>query len=253
MSFTPVQKVNAYEIIVGQVEQAITDGTYGAGDRLPSERQLMADFGVSRATVREAMRVLQATGVIESRPGDPRGPVVTAFSPRVLEKSMAKLAQLDSVSRVELLQFRLLLEGHASLLAATERTDDELAEIASRGEDIADLADQPDVRFGERVNRFHQAIRRASHNQMIEICGNVVGGVMAEMIDRRLTSETDRSARVRTSAHDAHALVAAIRDGRAHEAAAISTGNIYRYYADDLSPDETARLATMMAAYTAIS
>ncbi|RUQ98976.1 FadR/GntR family transcriptional regulator [Labedella endophytica] len=205
MSFTPVQKVNAYEIIVGQIEQAISDGTYGAGDRLPSERALMTDFGVSRATVREAMRVLQATGVIESRPGDPRGPVITAFSPRVLEKSMAKLAQLDSVSRVELLQFRLLLEGQASLLAATERTDDELAEIASRGEDIVDLADQPDVRFGERVNRFHQAIRRASHNQMLEICGNVVGGVMTEMIDRRLTSETDRSARVRTSARDARA------------------------------------------------
>lgn len=249
MSFSPVQKVNAYEIIVGQVEQAISDGAYSAGDRLPSERQLMADFGVSRATVREAMRVLQATGVIESRPGDPRGPVVSTYSPRVLEKSMAKLAQLDSVSRVELLQFRLLLEGHASLLAASERTHDELEELEKRAEAIADLSEQPDGRFGERVNRFHQAIRRASHNQMIEICGNVVGAVMAEMIDRRLTSERDRGARVRTSAHDARALVAAIREGRARDAAALSTTNIYRYYADDLSADEVGRLSPMLELY----
>ncbi len=88
MAFMPVQKVSAYEGIVEQIEAAIDSGELKPGDRLPGERRLMEDFSVSRATVREALRVLQATGLVESRPGDPRGPVIAAFTPRLLEKSL---------------------------------------------------------------------------------------------------------------------------------------------------------------------
>lgn len=246
MTFNPVQKVSAYESIVEQIEHAVSSGELKAGDRLPGERQLMADFSVSRATVREAMRVLQATGTVESKPGDPRGPLITAYSPRVLERSMSRLAQLESVSRVELLQFRLLLEGHSCQLAASNHDAAQLADIELQLERLETAAGGDGERFGQLVNNFHAAIRRASGNQLIEVCGNVVGGIMADLAEKRLTSELDRRARMSRSAADAAVLVDAIRGRRAREAADLSVHNIYRYYADDLTPDEVRALATFV-------
>jgi len=246
VAFSPVQKVSAYESIVEQIERAVEIGDLKPGDRLPGERQLMADFSVSRATIREALRVLQATGLLESRPGDPRGPMITAYSPRILEKSMARLAHLESISRVELLQFRLLLEGQSCLLAAENRTAEDLAGIEEHLAALHEVARGEADGFGERVNRFHAAIRRASGNQLIEVCGNVVGGVMAHLTEGRLSSETDRLARMRRSAADAETLVDALRRRSPREAADVSRRNIYRYYADDLTPEEAAALASSL-------
>jgi len=246
MTFTPVQKVSAYESIVEQVESAVARGELKPGDRLPSERQLMADFSVSRATVREALRVLQSNDIIESRPGDPRGPVVMPYSPRVLEKAMSRLAHLESVSRVELLQFRLLLEGHSSMLAAIHRSEDDLALIRKQARALSDIADVDGARFGHQVDQFHAAIRSASGNKLIEVCGNVVGGIMADLVDRRLSADLDRRARLEQSARAASLLVNAIANRESKQAASIAVGNIYRYYADDLDPTEREALAAFV-------
>lgn len=243
MTFTPVQKISAYESIVEQIEGAVQSGDLKPGDRLPGERQLMADFSVSRAVVREALRVLQATGTVESRPGDPRGPVITAYSPRMLEKSMTRLAHLESISRVELLQFRLLLEGRSCLLAAENRTDADLLEFDARLEALRQSARAGGAGFGIAVNRFHAAIRHASGNQLVEVCGNVVGGVMVQLAENRLHTESDRLARVQRSVADAEILLDAIRRRESHRAERISIQNIYRYYEDDLSPEEVRALA----------
>jgi GntR family transcriptional repressor for pyruvate dehydrogenase complex len=245
LSFTAVQKVSAYESIVDQIERAVETGELKAGDRLPGERQLMADFSVSRATVREAMRVLQATGIVESRPGDPRGPLITAYSSKMLEKSMSRLASLESISRVELLQFRLLLEGHACLLAARNRTDADLERMddALRGLEDALTGESG---FGTLVNNFHAAIRHAAGNQLIEVCGNVVGGIMSDLAERRLLTEVDRRARTEQSIHDARVLIEAIRQGRAGDAQRISVQNIYRYYEGDLNAAEIDALASII-------
>lgn len=246
MTFVAVHKVSAYESIVEQIERAVEVGELKAGDRLPGERQLMADFSVSRATVREALRVLQATGTVESRPGDPRGPLITAYSPKLLEKSMSRLASLESISRVELLQFRLVLEGHACLLAAENRTTEDLERMDDAVLRLEEAVHSGEGRFGTHVNRFHAAIRKAAGNQLLEVCGNVVGGIMADLTDRRLLTEVDLHARMLRSLVDARTLVDAIRGGEARAAERISVNNIYRYYADDLNPDEVRALASIV-------
>ena len=121
--------VRAYERIVEQIEEAIESGALQPGERLPSERELMAQFSVSRSTVREALRVLQARGLVRSRPGDPHGAEVLPFSPAALHKSMTTLARVDELSLGELVQFRMVLDASANLLAARLRTDEELAEM----------------------------------------------------------------------------------------------------------------------------
>ena len=78
--FQPVQPVRAYQRIVEQVEDALVRGELAPGQRLPSERELVTQFAVSRSTVREALRVLESNGVVRSRPGDPNGPEILPFS-----------------------------------------------------------------------------------------------------------------------------------------------------------------------------
>lgn len=245
MNFTPVRRVNAYEQIVDQIEQSVVSGKLRVGDRLPGERRLMEAFSVSRATVREAMRVLHATGVVDSRPGDPRGPVVLPFSSAVLEGPLLRMAYQEDASRAELLQFRLVIEGQAALLAAVRHAADDLDLIDRAVAGLEDLARADDVDpagFGERLREFHRAIRRASGNRLLEACGAAVQDVLTDLAKRRLETEVDRAARVRRSAADAAALAARVRAGDAGGAQQAATSNIYRYYRDVLTEDERAVL-----------
>lgn len=238
MAFEPAQRVSAYQAVVDQIESAIERGELQVGDRLPGERQLMADFSVSRATIREALRVLQAGGLVESRAGDPRGPIITRYSPQLLGKSMLRMAQVDSVSRVELLQFRLLLEGQAALLAAVRRSDDDVAAILSRCDDLDALARSGADGFGSTVNAFHSAIRRASRNQLIEACGDAMASITLQVTERRLAVDRDARARLARSAANARTLADVIAAGDSRAAYTTAVGNIYRFYEEDLDESE---------------
>ena len=72
-SFVPAQRVRSFDHIVGQIRDAIASGGIAPGERLPSERDLGATFGVSRTTLREALRALEAQGVLEIRTGSRGG------------------------------------------------------------------------------------------------------------------------------------------------------------------------------------
>lgn len=250
MDFTPVRRVNAYEQIVEQIEQGVASGRLRVGDRLPGERRLMETFSVSRATVREAMRVLHATGVVDSRPGDPRGSVVLPFSPDVLESPLSRMARQEGTSRVELLQFRLLLEGQAALLAATRRREEELIDIDAGARGIEDLAQAGEnidpTEFGLRLRAFHDAVHRAAGNRLIEACGAAVDGALTDIAARRLADDPDPVRRVRRSAADATALADRIRAGDAPGAQRAATANIYRYYREALTADERVALQPMV-------
>src|SRR3954471_9329941 len=75
-AFVPAQRVRSFDHIVGQIRDAISSGGILPGERLPSERDLGVAFGVSRTTLREALRALEAQGVIEIRTGSRGGAFV---------------------------------------------------------------------------------------------------------------------------------------------------------------------------------
>jgi DNA-binding FadR family transcriptional regulator len=168
MSFTSVTVIRSYEHIVSQIEGAIREGRLARGERLPTERELAETFGVSRAVVREAIRVLGAIGLVESRQGsglyvrnDPIPTVTRAF---ILSVS----PDAESVDR--LFEFRLVLESEAARLAATRRTDDDLARMQT-ALDLCDPDDEsPDwERFGESDSGLHLAIAHAGGNPYLEV------------------------------------------------------------------------------------
>jgi GntR family transcriptional repressor for pyruvate dehydrogenase complex len=241
MEFEPVSPVRAYQRVVEQIEEAVFSGRIKPGDRLPSERELMIQFDVGRSTVREALRVLQAAEMIRSRPGDPRGPEVLAASPAALHRSMHRLARADHIGLSELLQFRMVLDGSAHLLAAQLRTEDHLAELETALDAMREGLAKGHAEFSHADVAFHEAIARATGNPLLVTSGEVVRGVVLELIEDKLEHADDRAALMRSwLAHHA-AVLEAIRDSDGERASRLAKQALYDNYAEYI-PAEQRRL-----------
>jgi DNA-binding FadR family transcriptional regulator len=241
MEFEPVSPVRAYQRVVEQIEEAVFSGRIKPGDRLPSERELMVQFDVGRSTVREALRVLQAAEMIRSRPGDPRGPEVLAASPAALHRSMHRLARADHIGLSELLQFRMVLDGSAHLLAAQLRTEDHLAELDAALEAMRAGVSAGFAEFSHADVAFHEAIARATGNPLLVISGEVVRGVVLELIEDKLAHADDRTALMRNWLTHHEEVLGAIRDSDGARASRLAKQALYDNYAEHV-PEEQRRL-----------
>lgn len=152
--------------IAAELEQRILEGSWKTGDRLPAERELSAQLGVSRASLREAIQKLVSRGLLSSRQGG--GTYVTdRLDAGFLEPWEAMLQKHDSV-REDLLEFRELLEAKAAACAAERATADDKAHL-QRCYQALDTAYR-DGTLEQRVAAdlaFHQAVADASHNAII--------------------------------------------------------------------------------------
>jgi GntR family transcriptional regulator, transcriptional repressor for pyruvate dehydrogenase complex len=244
--FEPVRPARAYELIVEQIEAAIFNGTLVPGSRLPSERSLMTQFNVSRSTVREALRVLQSDGKVQSRPGDPHGPIVLPFSTAALHKSMASLVRADTVGLAELLQFRIMTEGCANLLAARFRTDLQLASMEAALTQMEDSVGAGEEAFAHADVAFHDLIAEAAGNKLLQVANEVVRSVVLQLIERKITQAADRAAQMRDSCRR-HALVLdAVRQRDSAQAWTLARRHIFEYYAPYLEEAELPRLLILM-------
>ena len=159
---TPIQAIKVQRLylqVAGQLRDLINDGTFVAGGRLPAERDLAEQFGVSRPTIREAMIALEISGLVEVRSGS---------GVYVLEQESAPTPLTDSEAPgpFEILEARRLIESETAALAATRISPEQLAELEQlllemeRGDlpvEDAEAADQ----------RFHCLIAEASGNSAL--------------------------------------------------------------------------------------
>jgi GntR family transcriptional repressor for pyruvate dehydrogenase complex len=244
MQFEPVAPVHAYERIVAQIEEAVYSGRLKPGERLPGERELMTQFGVGRSTVREALRVLQAAELIRSRPGDPRGPEVLAASPGALQRSMNRLARAEHVGLAELLQFRMVLDGSSHLLAAQLRTD---ADLSTLDEALAAMAAADGyAEFSRADVAFHDAIARTSRNPLLVVSGEVVRGVVLELIEDKLSHAPDRTSLMETWLRHHAEVLAAVRAADGASAARLARQALYDNYVEYVPEDRRALLTPLL-------
>lgn len=244
--FEPVRPARAYELIVEQIEAAMFDGTLAPGDRLPSERALMTQFNVSRSTIREALRVLQSDGRVQSRPGDPNGPIVLPFSTTALRKSMASLVRADTVGMAELLQFRIMTEGSANQLAARFRTSAQLAAMEAALARMEGSVGSGQEAFAHADVAFHDLIAEAAGNTLLQVANDVVRSVVLQLIERKITQAEDRPAQMMDSCRR-HALVLdAVRQQDPMLACTLARRHIFEYYAPYLDEAELPRLLILM-------
>ena len=170
VAFVPVGPRRTFEGAVEQIAERIRLGELAAGERLPSERELAAAMQISRATLREAVRVLVDAGVVAVRPGAGGGMVVASdYVPSELVRSMSGL-RLDEVAGV--LEARRLIEPRVAQLAAMKASDEDFEHLARTLEAQRALVARGDVlehedRFLQLDTQFHLRIARASGNSTI--------------------------------------------------------------------------------------
>lgn len=166
--FSPVIAGRISGMIVDQVRELIRQGRLVAGDRLPSERELAEQFGVSRVTVRDALRALEATGLLEIKVGANGGAFLRAPSSTVAAQGMSDMLLMSALTPEEVAEARLMLELNTVVLAvrrASETDVSELREICDRA--AAMLGDdQYDV---HNSWEFHERLAHATHNGAIEL------------------------------------------------------------------------------------
>ena len=181
----PVQKTRAYEEIVSQFQTLIEQGRLRPGDRLPTERELAAQFLVSRVTVRQALSVLQAMGFVESRVGD------GTFARRSETATVTALASMLSPPRstlLEQLEVRRLIEPEVARLAADRATPAHTREMA-RFIQLQKQMMKQGRPFVEEDSAFHLAIARSAGNHLLS--------QMMESIHELLRESREQSLRTR--------------------------------------------------------
>jgi GntR family transcriptional regulator, transcriptional repressor for pyruvate dehydrogenase complex len=161
--FAPVAIARASSSISDQIRQAIVTGKLSEGERLPPERELAEQFGVSRVTVRDALRGLEAMGLIEVRVGARGGAFVTIPSESIVGQTMSDMLMMSAVSPEDIVEARLVVELGTVTLAsarATEEDFDRLRELGERAED----AIRRKTYTREMSWDFHALLATAAHN-----------------------------------------------------------------------------------------
>lgn len=247
VTFTPAVAVLTYERVVEQIEHAIVAGDIQPGQRLASERELMVQFSVSRPTIREALRVLQAQGLIASKHGGRGGPEVLAPSPESLARSFTTMARVASHSLSELVQFRIVLESSACQLAAALHTPEQLSAMREAiGRMEAEVTNGSDS-FNRADLDFHASIWAASHNDLLQICGQAVSGSILNLMDDRMGRVSNKSRAMQESLERDRAIFAAIAEGNSAAAGDSARNAIASYFEQYLNDEGTRGLQALGA------
>jgi GntR family transcriptional repressor for pyruvate dehydrogenase complex len=167
-SFVPVRRVRSFDDVVAQLREAILTGQVRQGERLPGERELTQAFAVSRPTVREALRHLEATGLVEVRQGKGGGAFAIAPSSSVVGDAVATFLNLQGASLRDLAEFRLSFEPENAWWAAQRADDDDILDLKALVAEAKDVmaAGGSWEPIGEVDARWHEALARATKNNL---------------------------------------------------------------------------------------
>jgi DNA-binding FadR family transcriptional regulator len=178
----PVRK--AYEQVADQLRELILSGELPQAHRLPNEATLAAQFGVSRPTIREALRELSALSLIRTTKGATGGSFVTAPSvdhiSEFLSANIALLSHTENVSLDDFLEARKALEVPAARMAAQRRTEEDLSRLRAT---IPDHRLEREEQF-TRNKDFHHVLVAASGNMLLSICAQPVFSVLQSSLKR---------------------------------------------------------------------
>jgi GntR family transcriptional repressor for pyruvate dehydrogenase complex len=202
-AFAPIERRKVYELVSERLEAQI--GTaLKAGQPLPPERELADRYGVGRSSVREALRMLESRGLIESRGS---GTFVVAAWRNPFREPLSVVVAGEDVDRAQLFEVRRMIEAEAAALAAKRRTEDQLLQMHEATDDmelelaVADRFIAADIRYHLVVaeatgNRLLLRLMQAIRDGLTEMFGTVFkypGGPERSVAQHRLITEAIES------------------------------------------------------------
>ncbi len=189
-TWTPVRARSSSSQIVNQICDALFAGEISSGQFLGSEAELAEQFGVSRFPARDALRTLEALGVIEIRMGAEGGAFVAKGNPHLFARALAIQLQLVGLTYGEIFDAQKAVESFAAELAARQATEEDLALISDILDEMAGLVDQPD-KFFNRSLSFHIAISKASQSRVLVAQLEMIGQLLVPEFKRFSNSQKD--------------------------------------------------------------
>ncbi|MEY4212364.1 MAG: hypothetical protein RL458_589 [Pseudomonadota bacterium] len=190
----PITVPKSSDILADRLQRSIVDGLYPPGAALPTERELVAGTGLSRGSVREALRILQARGLIATRAGRYGGSTVVELTDATLGSHIQQFAHARSVSLAALVDARRAIAPMIAYLAARNRTEDDLARLNAISARLDEAAADNVPRFLQENASWHTALAEASHNDLLRAFMGSISGLMldASKIENFATDDVRR-------------------------------------------------------------
>ena len=161
--------------IIRQIRDSILSGEIKSGDKLASEKELIEQFGVSKATMREALRVLEVTGLIEIRKGTSGGVFVAEVSMKTTIHGIINFLHFQPVSIKEITMLRYLLEPTVARVAASRRTDMDIKRLEK-------IIAETITSAGTEVSiSFHRYLASMTENPMLILIIDFIDNILKSM------------------------------------------------------------------------
>ena len=161
-----IEKVSVIEQVIRQLQELITSGEYAVGDKLPAELELCRQLGVSRSTVREAYRMLNAYGMVEMKPG--RGAFVRKLQRHMDHEGVRAWFIEKEAELFELMEVRMAVEPIAVRMAIKRAGESQVRTIVEVHQRFVEAAERLDaLELATLDEMFHTAIVEASNNRLL--------------------------------------------------------------------------------------
>jgi GntR family transcriptional repressor for pyruvate dehydrogenase complex len=187
--FHPVNSPKITDLIIEQIREAILSGEAKPSDKLPPERELVKRFNASRMAVREALKSLEAAGLLLIKPGS--GVFVAEADSKTMSDSLYSILRMQNTSLNEVTEARLIFEPHVARLAAERIAEEDIRLLEVNIENTAAVLESELPATAENIE-FHSLIARSVHNTVIAL-------TMHTLLDvaRAMTQETSDNTRER--------------------------------------------------------
>jgi GntR family transcriptional repressor for pyruvate dehydrogenase complex len=212
ISFDALKRPKAYEQVAQSIRDQVFGGVLSEGQRLPPERELAAQFQVSRSVVREAIHTLELAGILRVQTGAGGGAFVCSNYDKPLSTSIGNLLAAGSISLEHLFELRLLLEPPAAEQAARLKNP---AGLQALGEvvDLAERHRQDSRRLRAANLEFHRRLVALAGNPLLSALCETVLQILVESLKGRLSIHTSQAV---LSFHKR--IIKAIADGKPDQA-----------------------------------
>jgi len=194
--FSNVSEGRYSDLISEQIKKAILRGHFQPGDKLPSEKEMMEQFGVSRVPLREGLRILEHGGFITIKQGVSGGAFISNLSFKPIFESLDALLILSKINIREIYETRLLLEPAIAKLASQKANDHDLIKLREiNGETKKIIKGKSKESFMAHID-FHQYLAKITQNNMLQILLDSFSGLITKHINGiSLTKEKLKKAR----------------------------------------------------------
>jgi len=183
LTFQPIRSTRAFEEIATQIRNELAAGRLRVGNRLPSERALAEQFGVSRNTLREALRSLEHAGLIRLQKGASGGAFITEVSGNIISTSMLDMFHLGAITPEKLTEARIWLESVVVREACMRATPEDLALLRDNIKQAETAKTEGD--FHHRVEshlEFHRVLARMTGNPIMSIVMDGITAVLGHFV-----------------------------------------------------------------------